>query len=506
LAYILKHWRGQLSLAVSFWVNVFIINIGIRVFEFWLTETSPIENPVLSSQFTITYVFIALAIVYPWQIIGLWRSANRSIEKTKKRFWPGAVKVLVVLGLLGTFGDLSTSWPDYKDLYRIGFEKDECGDCRVEVMNDGSLIHLKGGLGFGVSTEVRRLLDKNQNVNGIILDSLGGRVYEGRELSKLILIHGLDTYTLKGCYSACVTAFISGNRRYLADGANLAFHQYNSGRKGLEQYADMSSEQQKDLKIYEQRGVSQDFVDRMFTAKHDDLWFPTVDEMIAAGVIHAVVNPSTLKPMQYASLGSSEIEHALRDISAFQTVKKYEPHTYRQIINEMDAQMKKGASILEIQQAVGGYMDEIASKALPITSDQALIAFARETISVLGMLEKKEPILCMKYIFSEHYGALDITQHVSNAKLMPMIDALSMVIADSYQSASKKSIDIAAAEELMSRVVMELGDDVSYMDGQGLKNREEYSKACNTIISFYELILRNNKKAAGNGLRYVFSP
>src|SRR2546423_560451 len=29
----------------------------------------------------------------------------------------------------------------------------------------------------------------------------GGYIYEGRELSKLIFTYGLDTYSLKGCYS-----------------------------------------------------------------------------------------------------------------------------------------------------------------------------------------------------------------------------------------------------------------------------------------------------------------
>lgn len=506
MAYILKHWRGELSLAISFWVNVFLINIGIRIFEVWLTEASPIENPVLASQFTITYIFLALAIVYPWQIIGIWRSANRHVEETKKGFWPGAVKVLVVLGLLGTLGNLSASWPVYKDLYNIGFGKDEYGDYRVELINDGSLIHLKGGLGFGISKEVRRLIDENPNVKGIILDSNGGRIYEGRELSKIILINGLDTYTLKGCYSACGTAFVSGDKRYLANGANLAFHQYNLGAKSLDPYVDMNSEQKKDLMIYERRGISKDFIDRIFTAKQDDLWYPTIDEMIVAGVIHEVVNPSTLKPIQYGSFNTSELEVELKHISAFQVIKKYEPETYQQIIKDMHAQMKRGSSILEIQQGVGGYVQVIASKALPRTSDDALIAFARETIDILVTLEKNEPILCMKYLFSEQYGSLEITKYLSNEEMMPMMDALNLVIVDSYEGPSNTTIDTTAAEELISRVIVELGDDAGYLEAQGLKNREEYSKACKAIISFYELILRSDKKTAGNGLRYVFSP
>ncbi|WP_316367554.1 hypothetical protein [Candidatus Thiodiazotropha sp. CDECU1] len=505
MAYILKHWRGELSLAISFWINVFLINLGIRIFEVWLTEATPIENPVVASQVTIAYVFTALAVVYPWQIIGLWRSANRHIEEMKKGFWPGAVKVLVILGLLGTLVNMNVSWPVYKDLYQIGFGKDEYGDYQVELTDRGDLIHLKGGLGFGIAKEVKQLVSKNPSVKGIILDSIGGRIYEGRELSKIILINGLDTYTLKGCYSACGTAFISGNKRFLAKGANLAFHQYKVGTQSLDPYVDMPAEQEKDLRIYQRRGISQEFIDRIFIANKDDLWYPTIEEMLNAGVVHKVVNPSNLKSIEYGSVDRAGLEEALKELSAFQAIKKYEPDTYQKIINNMEAQMANGASMIEIQQGIGAYIQLLAVKALPITSDKALIMYARETINILATLEKKEPILCIKNLYPEQYGSLEITKHLSKEELMPMMDALSYVIADSYVTNSPKT-DTAAAEELMAHIIVQLGDDANYLDAQNLQNREEYSKGCKAIIHFYELILSNNTKIAGNGLRYAFSP
>lgn len=317
--------------------------MGIRIFEIWLTEASPIENLVVASQVSITYIFIALAGVYPWQIIGLWRSANKHVEATKKGFWPVAVKVLVVIGFLGTLGNINVSWPLYKNLYQIGFGKDEYGDYQVELTDHGNLIHLKGGLGFGISKEVEELVTKNPNVKGIILDSFGGRIYEGRELSKIILINGLDTYTLKGCYSACGSAFISGNKRFLAKGANLAFHQYKSGAQSLDLYIDMPAEQKKDLRIYQSRGISQEFIDGIFKANKDDLWYPTITEMLNSRVIHEVVNPSNLKPIEYDAINKADLEEAFKDFSAYQAIKKYEPNTYQKIIDSMEERMAKGA-------------------------------------------------------------------------------------------------------------------------------------------------------------------
>ncbi len=169
-------------------------------------------------------------------------------------------------------------------------------------------------------------------VKGIILDSAGGRIYEGRELSKIILINGLDTYTLNGCYSACGTAFISGNKRYIAKGANLAFHQYHLGGKNLDPYADVSSEQQNDLKIYQRRGISQGFIDKIFKAKQNDLWYPTIEEMLDAGVVHEVVNSSSINPINYDSFNKIDLEKEFKDLSVFQAIKKYEPKTYQQIL------------------------------------------------------------------------------------------------------------------------------------------------------------------------------
>jgi len=505
LDYIGKHWRGQLSLATSFWINVFTINIGIRLFDTWLNEASPIENPVVASQVIIIYSFILLAIVYPWQIIGVWRSANRHAEETKNVFWPSVVKITVVLGLSTTFGLLSTSWPVYKDLYHIGFEKDEYGDYRVELVEDGKLIHLKGSLGFGISKEVNKLIAKNPNVEGIILDSIGGRVYEGRKLSEIILINSLDTYTLNGCYSACGTAFISGNMRYLAKDANLAFHQYRQISESFELYGDMTSEQKKDLMIYQRRDISQDFIDKIFKAKQDDLWYPTVDEMLDAGVVHEVVNPSSLKPINYGTFTADALDEAFKNNSVFQVIKKYEPKVYTQIMEEMKAQMKKGASIVEIKQQVSGYVVSIADRSLPLTSNKAVIEFTSLNLKTLAILEKKDPILCMKYLFPEEYGSLKFTKYLTKEYIELMYDAFSLVIVDSYESNNAK-IDSVAAEQLIEQVAEQLGDDARYFETQELANKEDYSKACKTVIRFYKLILANDDKIAGNGLRYAYSP
>jgi len=409
LNYIQKHWRGEFSLAISFWINLFLINVVIYLFWALLLYSEAIENPITSARVTIIYTTFVLMIVYPWQIIGLWRSCSHHIEKSGKRFWARTAQVLVVLGFIGTLSNLNLSWPTYKYLFRIGFEKDdEYGDYNLTLDKNNNLIHLQGGLGLGVSDEVSQLLKKYPEVKGIILDSHGGRIYEGRTLAKLISTYGLDTYSLKGCYSAAATAFIAGKNRFLGMGANLAFHQYKMDYKNLDALVDMEEEQAKDLLIFKQQGIKSEFLDKLFNTTHDDLWYPTVDEMLDAGVIHGIVNPSDLLPVEYG-FSSKEFDEVFLDIPMFKTIQQYEPDTYRKLMAEFEEQIKKGATRIELQHAGANVFKSLAFTAMPRTSDEALIQFAQAMVDGLKKFKEIDPILCMKMLYPQQYGVLDFS-------------------------------------------------------------------------------------------------
>lgn len=504
MSYIKKHWNGELPLSTSFWVNVVLLNIGLKLFVKWFNGSSPVENPVLASQLSIIIFITSLVILYPWQVIGLWRSANNHIKETKKNGWANTAKVIIFIGAFGTLANINNSLPLYKDLYQLGFKSDPYANYKIEITDDGLNIHLKGTLGFGISNDVNDLLIKHPKVKGIILDSIGGWIYEGRKLSQLILKNKLNTYSVKGCYSACGTAFISGKKRYLSEGANLAFHQYSSSLKHAKSSMDMNKEQKKDLKIYQNQKIKQSFIDKLFLAKHDDLWYPTINEMLNANVIHATVNSSSLIPADYNNLSIEDVIKAIDKISLYKVIKKYEPEMYKNIIASFDTQLKNGASMVQIQQAAVKQLEPLASKYLPLSSDKALITFAHEITKVLTKFDSLEPVFCMKYLFPEQYGALNIAKYLTREEMMSVNDALSFMVSESFESKRKK-VDTKQAEMLFEKLVPQLGDDVKYLDGPPLKNKAEYSKACNTFIKLYKLILLNETEVAGNGLRYIFS-
>jgi hypothetical protein len=198
--------------------------------------------------------------------------------------------VVVALSVLLTSATLFFAAPTYRDIVSIGFGPDRYGAFSISrIGDDGSLLHFEGYLGYRAAREVRAAIGQEPPVQAIVLDSPGGWIASGRGLARVIEEAGLDTYSFAGCHSACVTAFLAGGNRYLADEARLGFHQYAVPFEGLDAYSNMTVEQHRDLQYFRQQGVRPEFLARLFQAPHEGAWFPTQRELIAARAISGVV-------------------------------------------------------------------------------------------------------------------------------------------------------------------------------------------------------------------------
>ncbi len=293
MSYLVRHWRGELSLPVAFWVNFVALNVLLLllrpVVEQLLVAMALDDDPRLMARVALLHVGFVYGLVYPWQIIGVWRSAKRWIEQHQRRLWPVAGRAVVVLSVVGTIATMVIGAPVYRDIVSIATGPDRYADYTLRRVGDGSLVHFQGFLGYRAARDLRRMLASDPEVHGIILDSPGGWIASGRSMGRVIAEHGLNTYSFEGCHSACATAFIAGGNRYLADEARLGFHQYAVPFGGLEPYSNMWREQQRDLQYFRSQGVSPRFLARLFQAEHGDAWYPTQRELIAARVVTGVV-------------------------------------------------------------------------------------------------------------------------------------------------------------------------------------------------------------------------
>ena len=189
-----------------------------------------------------------------------------------------------MLGCINLASAFVVMIPLFIDLGKIATGLDEFDDYTITLLEENTEMQVNGGIAFGLAEAVQKELDKAPSVSVIHLNSIGGRVVEARKLRDLIVQRGLSTYTELGCNSACVVAFIAGKMRVLNQKAKLGFHRY-SPLGGL---AEESIEDQMRIdKLYFKHvaGIDRRFVEKAFSTPSDDVWYPSIDELIEAGVV-----------------------------------------------------------------------------------------------------------------------------------------------------------------------------------------------------------------------------
>lgn len=299
LRHVVDHWHGRLSLARSFWFDLVLLSLLA-----WQAAALVRRLVVANSWPVLALALLGFALfwllVYPWQLVGVVRAARRNLSGNvmlapvaplaavlmSAVAVPQAVELLSVAQALRD-GDADDAAP------RVAASR----PYSLQRVAGTTLVSLRGSLDFGVTAALRVLLADNPGVTGIVLDSDGGPVYEARGVARLIVERRLDTYSLTGCNSACTTAFVAGSRRLLAPAARLGFHSYAiSGHSTL--FIDIEQEQRTDLAFHASRGVAPEFLEALFDKPHDDIWFPSRETLVAAGVVHGTMDTDSVTRLQ----------------------------------------------------------------------------------------------------------------------------------------------------------------------------------------------------------------
>lgn len=293
MTFIRKHWLGQYSLSISFWLVLVLLGFVYHFFaSFILQQISLAYSKQLTS--LIVYQFSGGILLLPWQVIGVLRSAEYHFKTHGRPIILHSVQAVVLVGstvILSHFvGQIQT----------LTIEKD-ISDHQAKVTptqysiqwrQDKKQILLSGPLDFGVTNAVRQLLEIHPNAEQVVLESEGGQIYEGRGLAVLFQQYEIDTYSFSYCLSSCTTAFIGGTKRYLGKDAELGFHQYAykpEKLKTFQTFYNLEDEQNKDLEIYRSKNVSEDFITQMFKKPNNEIWYPDRETLLETGVVTAIV-------------------------------------------------------------------------------------------------------------------------------------------------------------------------------------------------------------------------
>jgi hypothetical protein len=505
--YFFRHWRGELGLAVSYWINIFLLSIAIRFGLIALA--SHIDQAQQNIRLLFFVYFLSFAsfifIIYPWQIIGTWRSANAHIQRTKKYFWAVATKFAIVLGMLGTLGQLPNYFPQLKEYWKIAFEIDNFSKKEFSLLQNGEELVVSGGISFGLTEEVREIYKTNPGIKIIRLDSFGGRVKEARFLRDFIKENNLITYSSSGCLSACTIPFLAGSQRILNQKAKLGFHQYSFPGFTEEQFKEAYQQEKKFMIAL---GVDPKFSEKAFTAASDDMWYPSHAELLSANVVTRITVGqefgSTL-PKKATDLAKLE-EHFL-SIPLYKDLREYEPDIFQALISDAKLKFSQGASEQEIINYLKKHIVKMVEKRLPIAPDKELVAYTRIMVAEIRELTAKDPHLCFQMLFPEKFGPINLSDHISKETQTAELAALSTLIQSSART-PHKTPGKAEIAKYLDPIFLKLhdiyGEKVLYFDDPD-NSKVSKKDACHMIADVYDLILTLHDAQSGPTLRHMFA-
>src|SRR5215469_6944080 len=95
--YLSRHWRGELSLAQSYWVNAVLVGIPINVY-FRVVSLLPLERPIEFFEWRLIPFLLCIPL-QTWQYVGIWRSAGVRIREGKPG-WAWVARLVVIVGTI----------------------------------------------------------------------------------------------------------------------------------------------------------------------------------------------------------------------------------------------------------------------------------------------------------------------------------------------------------------------------------------------------------------------
>lgn len=280
--YFVRHWRGQLTLPVSFWVNC----LGAMLVCFGLIQLANIylENVSLRGGSAAVLAIIGLLLmVTVWSAVGAWSSSGHHAQRGGTRGWAVIVQILIVFEVFGTATNFFLyQMPRMREYWLIASGHDPMGQIEVQRSRDGQHIVLSGAFGAGSASIVKAQLEQTRDVTTVVLESPGGRIVEAVHIAQLIRERKLNTYVETHCESACTLIFLAGADRAGTPGAQIGFHRASFPGMDAKLDAAMTEEM---LKKYREAGLAETFLERIRSTQANDMWYPARDELVEAHVI-----------------------------------------------------------------------------------------------------------------------------------------------------------------------------------------------------------------------------
>lgn len=309
MGFLLRHWRGELTLPVAFWVNnfllVFPLGFAVGLMMAWAEAWG---QSLQAMALTSLIGLLLLAWLSVWAPVGAWRSANRYVHEGGSETWAGAARFVLGLSLLvNGLAIVFDTLPRLPEQWRMALGRDPIGSLDIRMSEDGHSIVLSGPFGAGAAARFEQVVKDAPGLRRVVLESPGGRLYEADRISTVVRARGLQVRAKADCASACTLVFIAGGQRSLARQARLGFHRASSG--SMNPLHDELANH-KLAQLYLEAGLPVHFVDGVLRTPASQMWFPPIDVLTTAGILP----PPTLQLAMDAGLTADTPLQGYQDV------------------------------------------------------------------------------------------------------------------------------------------------------------------------------------------------
>lgn len=400
--YFARHWHGELSLGVSYWVNVVLLGLAwagaTALLGLIMTRRRVVLEDSLQAALFLTAFAVVPLLVLAWQVVGTWRSGSAHVARGGRRAWAVAAKVMLVLAVLRvTIEYAGSTIPITAKAWGLAIAMARLPPAEFTALRGGREIEFRGGVHAGTAEQLRRILDQHPQARLIHLESPGGNLAQGRAMAALVRRRNLDTYVRGLCASSCTIIFMAGRERWLKEGASLGFHAPSSAAIGKARDGLLETERQRLLRS----GVPDWFVARILAVQGGTLWVPTVEELTRARVITATTNGSAFsRGSLLVPVEAMAAEGMVRAVALGRAVEAVDPALFRRLAAGLRDLMNDGGTDDDWGAMLERTVAPLYRRLLPLQRDDVAVFLMQRRLELIRGLAAEHPELCRDWLLA----------------------------------------------------------------------------------------------------------
>ncbi len=346
--YLSRHWHGELSLPVSFWVNNVLLSVpaglAVGALAAWITVTGDLLR---SGSVAVLVCYPLLALLSLWCTVGGWRSARAHIDSGGSALLARLAQLVLALGALGTvWSTLFEFGPSMGTYWRMARGIDPIGNLKASLSTDGQRLILTGPIGAGDAVRVKGLLARAPTLRVVELDSPGGRLKEAETIATAVRERPRVTRTTGSCESACTLIHLAGSRRQVLPGAKLGFHRAYSGSHNpvVDRLVNLEL-----ARTYREAGLTEHFVQKTLATPSWGMWYPSRAELASADLLHTPERPLDVDLPAEAQAPASDYAELMRVNDTWLAVDQHRPGALLLAANQMAVARSAGVDDADVQ-------------------------------------------------------------------------------------------------------------------------------------------------------------